>query len=834
MREIRYAARSLRRSPGFTAATLLTFSLAIGANVAIFVVVKSIVLNPLPYPESDRVVELDHGAERLNVPSGMGLSPGLYYHYLEHSRTLASIAIYQTDDATLTGAGGPERIGVTRTTPSLASVLRLSPAKGRWFTDRESLPGAPPVAVLSHSLWTRRYSSDPAIVGRLVTVEGTPTQVIGILPPSFAFLDARAVAFLNGGSDIWLPTQFTRSMGFGFWGYAGVARLRNGATVTDARRELMSMLPDLTRAFPGDPYALANVQTNLIPIVSTLHDALVGGITRALWTLLIAVALMLLVACANIANLFLVRSDARNQEISVRWALGAGRGGILRSFAAESALLAVAGGVAGIAIAATAVRLLVQYGPRTLPRLTEIRLDAVAIAYALALSGIAAALFALVPLWSCRRLLASMPLNARSLTASKSRHRTRQFLMGAQVATALLLLVSAGLMVQSFRQLRAVDPGFNPTSAVTFTIGLPDREYTSRAAMVAAHQAMLDRLTALPGVTAASASTCLPLAGGCFGNTVRVRGRVRAPGTLPPVAMFRAVAGGYFQTMGTRILRGRGISRLDVEQRNPVVVIDEVFAQQLFPRQNPLGEYVASNVAPAKLGEPPDLRWLEVVGVVAATPTMALGDPHPYPQLYMPMSIASGPDTAQSALIGPSTGVMGYVVRSKTPATALVNSVRQAVDAIDPTLAVADVRTLQETLDRSSARMAFTMLLLAIAAGVALLLGVIGVYGTTSYVVSQRTREIGVRLALGAEPSKVTALIVGQGGLVALVGVAIGLAGAFVQSRFIESLLYGISPRDARTYVATSILLLMVAIVACWVPARRAARVDPMTALRAE
>jgi len=834
VREIRFAVRGLRRSPGFTAATLLTFSLAIGANVAIFVVVKSVVLNPLPYPESDRLVELDHGAERLNVPSGMGLSPGLYYHYLEHSRTLASIAIYQTDDATLTGAGDPERIRVTRTTPSLASVLRLSPAKGRWFTDRESLPGAPPVAVLSHSLWTRRYSSDPAIVGRLVTVEGTPTQVIGILPPSFAFLDARAVAFLNGGSDIWLPTQFTRSMGFGVWGYAGVARLRNGATVTDARRELMSMLPDLTRAFPGDPYALANVQTNLIPIVSTLHDALVGGITRALWTLLIAVALVLLVACANIANLFLVRSDARNQEISVRWALGAGRGGILRSFAAESALLAVAGGVAGIAIAATAVRLLVQYGPRTLPRLTEIRLDAVAIAYALALSAIAAVVFALVPLWSCRRLLASMPLNARSLTASQSRHRTRQFLMGAQVATALLLLVSAGLMVQSFRQLRAVDPGFNPTSAVTFTIGLPDRQYTSRAAMVAAHQAMLDRLTALPAVTAASASTCLPLAGGCFGNTVRVRGRVTAPGTLPPVALFRAVAGGYFDAMGTRVLRGRGITRLDVEQRKAVVVVDEVFAQQLFRGRNPLGEHVASNVAPAKPGEPPDLNWLEVVGVVAATPTMALGDPHPYPQLYMPMSIAAGPDTAGSALIGPSTAVMSYVVRSRTPATALVGSVRHAVDAIDPTLAIADVRTLQETLDRSSARMAFTMFLLTIAAGVALLLGIIGVYGTTSYVVSQRTREIGVRLALGARPSKVTALIVGQSGVVALVGIAIGLAGAFVQTRFIESLLYGTSPHDARTYIGTSILLLIVAIVACWLPARRAARVDPIAALRTE
>jgi putative ABC transport system permease protein len=821
--EIRYAARSLRRSPGFTVATLLTLSLAIGANVAIFAVVKSVVLNPLPYPDSSRLVELDHGAERLNIPSGMGLTPGLYYHYFERSRTLESIAIYQTDDATLSGNGEPERIQVARATPSLGPVLQMPPARGRWFNDQEGVPGAPQVAVLSHGLWTRRYGGDPAILGRVVTLNGTPTQVIGILPPSFAFLDARALAFLDGGVDMWLPAQITRSMGFGQFGYAGVARLRPGVTVAEARTELSSLLPDLTRAFPGDAYALGNAQTNLIPLVRTLHEALVGGITRALWTLLLSVALVLLVACANVANLFLVRTDARHHEIAVRYALGAGRGGIVRYFAAESVLLALTGGLAGVALAAGALRLVVRFGPRTLPRLAEIRLDAVAMTYALILSVIATALFGLIPLWGSRGRLSSMQANSR-VTVNRTRHRTRRLLMGAQVATALLLLVSAGLMVKSFQRLRSLDPGFDPTSRLTFSIGLPDREYTNRAARVAAHQAMLDRLAALPGVVTASASSCLPLAGGCFGNTVRVRGRVTPPGTVPPVALFRAVAGGYFEAMGMPMLRGRGITRSDIDQRQPVVVIDDVFARQFFPDQNPLGEYIASNVPPARPGQPADLTWLEVIGVVPRTPTRGLVDSQPMPQLYMPISTASGPSPA----------VMSYVVRSETAVRTLLESVRHAVDAVDSRLAIAEVRTMQETLDRSSAQMAFTMVLLAIAAGVALLLGIIGVYGTTSYIVSQRTSEIGLRLAVGAEPATVTAMIVRQGGLVALGGVAIGVAGALLQSRFIAPMLYGVNARDANTYTATSILLLIVVIVACWLPARRAARVDPIAALRAE
>jgi predicted permease len=832
-KETGFAARRLTRAPAFTLTALVTLALAIAANVSIFAVVERVILNPLPYPDSDRLIELDHGAERLNIRSGFGLTPGLYFHYSERARALESVAIYRTDSATLSGDGRPERIQIARATPTLASVLKAHPALGNWFTDRDAAPGAADVAVVSHRLWSRRYGSDAGLLGRLLVVNGRPAQVIGILPPSFEFLDARAVAFRDAGIDVWLPARIHRTMGFGIWGWSGVARLRDDVTIVDAHHEMTGLLPDLLQAFPGDPYAIGNVQTNLIVFTRTLHEALVGGVARALWTLLAAAGLVVLVACANVANLFLVRSEVRQQEISIRRALGAGRAGIARFFIAESALLSAAGGLVGVALTAGAVRLLVRFGPPTLPRLAEIHLDGVAVTYGAVLSAIAALIFGSVPLWR-QSGVASLRNSSRANAPSQARHRTRRVMMAAQVSTALLLLVSAGLMVRSFQRLRTLDPGFNPVSTLTFAIGLPDGEYTSRDEAVAAHQAILDRLAPLPGVTAVSATTCLPVAGGCFGNTVRVRGRELPANTAPPLAMFRAVGNGYFEAMGMRIVQGRGIGRDDVDRQEPVVVIDEVFAEQFFAGQNPLGQHVASNRASAGPGQRQELTWLQVIGVVAPVPVSGLPDRNPVPQLYMPLSIAAGPGIPQSALVGPDISTMSYVVRSSTALPALLGPVRRAVDGVDSNLAVADVRTLQEILDRSSARMAFTMVLLAIAATVALLLGIVGICGTTSYIVTQRTSEIGVRLALGAEPGGVMRMIVWQGGIVAAAGVSVGLGVALLGANLIESLLYGVSPRDPGVFAFMALLLLLIALVACWLPARRAARLSPVDALRIE
>ena len=819
-----FAARRLVRSPAFSLAAVLTLALAIAANASIFAVVQRVVLNPLPYPDSDQLIELDHGAHGLNMPADLGLTAGLYFHYTERARTLERTAVYRTDDLTLTGDGDPERVRCARATPSLAAVLRVSPALGRWFSEEEGRPGAPPVAVLSHGLWTRRYRADTGILGRPVMLGGVPTAIVGVMPASYAFPDPRV--------DVWIAEPLARSMGFGLWNYEGVARLRAGATLAHARTELNTLIADVPAAYPGDQLAIGNVQTRLFFSGRTLKEATLGNVVLGLWILLAAVGVVLMVACANVANLFLVRSDARQREIAVRRALGASAGGIARYFLAESVLLSLAGGAIGLLIASIAVRLLVRVGPETLPRLHEIQLDAAVIAFTCGLSVVAAFAFGAIPLWRGAGQAAALHDIGRGNTASRSRHRARHLLMGAQVALALVLLVSSGLMVRSFQKMRALDPGFNPISALTFSVGLPDAQYPTREAAVAAHHAILDRLSAVPGVTAATASTCLPLTGGCSGNTILVEGRPLPADTTPPIALFRAVAGGYFEAIGMRMLRGRGLTRADVDHVDQVVVVNQALAERVFPGQDAIGQRIASNRPPPGPGQGPILTWLTIVGIVANTALRTPAEARATPQVFMPLSIAGGPGIPRLSLIGPDIAVMNYVVRSATTPAAMLPSARRAVDGVDPDLALAQVRTLQEMLDRASAQMAFTMALLAIAAAVTMLLGLIGIYGVMSYIVSQRRSEIGVRLALGAEPGRVAGMIVRQGGAVALAGIGAGLATAFAGSRVIESLLYGVSPRDPVVFAATTIVLLAVALGACWLPARRAAKLNPIEALR--
>ena len=825
-KETAFAARRLLRSPAFTLAAVLTLALAIGANAAIFCVVERVLLNPLPYPDSDRLIDLDHSSQLLNMTTGMGITRGYYYQYLERAHTLEGIALYASGDETITGDGEPQRIRVTRATTSLAAVMRVWPEVGRWFTEDEGKPGAPARAVLSHGLWMRRYGGDPGIVGRSITLSGVRADVIGVMPASFAFPDARVEA--------WLPQQITRSMGFGIWLYDAVARMRDGVTVERVRSELNPLIADIETAFPGDPFAIGNSRSiRVLSMARTLKESIVGGVERALWMVLGSVGLVLLVACANIANLFLVRSEARQREVGVRLALGAGRAGIARYFIAESVLLSLVGGAVGLALAWGAVRLLVSAGPATLPRLREIRLDGLALAYTVLLSLVSAVAFGAIPLWHGAPLAATLNEGGRGNTISRGRHRARHLLMGAQVAMALVLLIASGLMVRSFQKLRDVDPGFNPASALAFSVALPAATYPSRESAVAAHRQILDRLSLIPGVTAGSASTCLPLSGGCFGNTLRVRGRPQSPTSSSPPAVFRAVAGSYFETMGIRLVRGRTITNGDVDRREPIAVISEALAQRVFPGQDPIGQYLLSNALPRRdgtIGAGP----LEIVGIVADTPMQTLAEQAPASQLYMPMSIAGGPGIPATDLVGPDVSNINFVVRSSIDPAALTSAVRSAVDAVDPQLAIARVTTLQAIIDRSSAQMAFTMVLIAIAGGVALMLGLVGIYGVMSYIVSQRTSEIGVRMALGAEPRSVAAMILRQGSGVAMVGAVIGVIVALAGSRLIASLLYGITPRDPSVFVITTLLLLIVSALACWLPARRAARLSPLEALRVD
>jgi predicted permease len=807
--EIWQAARRLARTPLFTLTAALTLALAIAANASIFTVVNRVVVNPLPYPASDRLIALDYGIPAQNMASGMNsMAWQLYFHLADHARTLQHVAVYDSDAGTLTGGGIPERLQIARATPSLASVLGVQPAIGRWFVEQEGVTGAAPVAVLSHGLWVRRFGADRSIVGRSISFDGVPTEVVGVMPATFNFPDSR--------TDLWLAAQSTRANASFLFSLTGVARLQNEATVESARTEITALIKELSRAVPS--------QRGLVSTALPLQESLVGRIARALWTLMAAVALVLLVACANVANLFLVRSETRQREVAIRRALGAGRRSVARYFFSESALLSLVGGLLGFALAWVGIQLLVAFGPASLPRLDEVRLDVVTVVFTLGLTIVAAATFGLIPVLRLAPVAATLHENGRSQSPTRGSHRARQFLMGAQVALALVLLVASGLMVRSFQKLRAVDPGFNPASTLTFSIGLPESKYETRQTAADVHTRILDLLSALPGVSNASATTCLPLAGPCFGNGLRVDGEVPDPNRPRPFVFFRGVGAGYIEAVGMRLLRGRGIDRHDVDQHESVIVVNKALADAYFPGKDPIDQRVKSFNGP----------WLRIVGVVSNTPTIALGERTPWGQMFMPMSIAGGPDIKREALIGPNITMMTYVVRSVTSPTDLANAVRTAIDGVDPDLALAQVRTLEDIVDRASDQMTFTMVLLVIAAAVALLLGIIGIYGVVSYIVAQRTGEIGVRLAMGAEPRAVAGMILRQGGIVTLVGVAVGLTAALAGSRLIQSLLYGVGPRDPVIFVVTTLALLAIAMLACWLPARRAARLSPLEALRTD
>jgi putative ABC transport system permease protein len=816
--EIRHAARRLVRTPLFTLTAASTLALAIAANASIFTVVHRVVINSLPYPESGRLIALDYGFPARNMTSGLtSMAWQLYYQLADHARTLEGVAVYTTATATLTGGDAPERVTITHATPSLAPVLRVSTALGRWFTEAEGETGAAPVAVLSYGIWMRRFGGDRDIVGRPLSLDGVPTEVVGIMPASFSFPDA--------ATDLWTNAQSTRASASFLFSLNGIARLSEGASVENARAEITTLIQDLSRRVPN--------QRGMVSAAVPLQDLMVGRIATALWVLLASAALVLLVACANVANLFLVRSETRQREIAVRRALGAGNRGVARYYFTESALLALIGVALGLILAWGGVQLLVAYGPPTLPRLNEVRIDGVVLVFALGLCVVAAAAFGVIPLLRLAPLAMSLHENGRGQTATRGSHRARQLLMGGQVALALILLVASGLMVRSFQKLRAVDPGFDPSSTLTFSIGLPDTSYPNRQVAVDAHQRILDRIEAVPGVARASVATCLPLSGGCFGNGLRIEGEVPDP-NRPPRAwvFFRGVGAGYIEAMGMSLLQGRGLERADIDRLEANIVVNKAFADAYFPGEDPIGKRVRSG-APSS-SKLPVAPWMTIVGVVSNMPSMALSEPTPWAQMFMPMSIAGGPDIPREALIGPSVTTMNYVVRSATPPSSLVDAVRDAVDEIDPNLAIAQVRSLQEIVDRSSDQASFTVVLLAIAATVALLLGAIGIYGVVSYIVTQRTGEIGVRLAMGAEPRTVAGMILWQGGVVILAGVLVGLLAALAGSRLIQTLLYGVSPRDPAIFAATTVFLVGIALIACWLPARRAARLSPLDALRTD
>jgi predicted permease len=821
--ELRHATRRLLRSPAFTIAAVVTLALGIAANTTIFAVVERVILRPLPYPDSDRVLWMDHVAPGLDLPGTLGLSQGLYEHYRARAHTFEALAIYRSDEWTLTGVGDPQRIRGVWTTASMSDALRTPPALGRWFTEDEAESGAD-VVLIGHAVWTRVFGADPNVIGRTITLDGNPEQIIGVLPRAFAYPEPEIQLYVPQAID---PRQAQTVGGFNF---RSIARLRPGAEAADVKRELDALIAGLKEAFPSDPVAQHALDAaRLASSPSLLKDYVVGAVRRTLWILLGMVGLVLLIACANVANLFLVRSETRQREVAVRRALGAGRGGIIRYFLAESLLLSIAGAAIAIGLALLGVRLLVRYGPENLPRLHEITLGPAAAAWTVVLAAFATGAFGAIPLLRGRGQLApTLREGGRGSTAGRARFRARNALMAVQVALAVVLLVGSGLMVRSFVRLRAVDPGFDPAGVLTFDVSLTGNDYPTRQEAMGFHEALIARVEALPGVESASATTCLPLIGGCWGDPLLVRGRPLPPGQLPPLAQMRRALPGFFETMRTPLVAGRTFQPSDNHTLTNAVVVSREFAHVYFPGEDAVGRQVSMMfTGDANLTTPPDSAWYTIVGIVEDTPVEDLSSATPYPVIFLP---------ALQRMREHGAGLHGisFVVRSAVDPLTLVTAVRAAAAEVNPNVALGNIRSLQAIVDASTARMEFTMVLLVIAGAVALMLGAVGIYGVISYIVGQRTSEIGVRMALGARPEDVSGMVLRQSGAVVAVGLAVGLAAALAVTRLMTSLLYGVSAADPATYAAVTAFLLAIAGFASWVPARRAAALDPTRALRAE
>ncbi|HUG42084.1 MAG TPA: ABC transporter permease [Longimicrobiales bacterium] len=814
LKEFRYAGRGLARSPAFTAIAVTTLALGIGANTAVFTLVDGVLLRPLPYAAPDRLVSVAH--EGRGGEDELPISPGLYLVYREHARSLASLGLFQGTVANFVGDdGSAERVDGQAVTPSLFEVLRVRPALGRTLVAADAEPGADPVVVLSHALWSSMFGRDPAAVGRTVIMDGVSRQVVGVMPPGFT---------PNPDTRLWIPMSIDPTTApLGSFSPSAVGRLADGATVETARAELVSLIRRLEDLRPDAGPVLGFLrEVRLTAVVEPLKEAMVGDVGRTLWTLLGMVGFVLLIACANVANLLLVRAEGRQRELALRRAIGAGRWDVIRPFLAESLGLALAGGALGVAMAALAVRTTLALAPAGIPRMNEVGVDFRVLAFTGAVSLLAALIFGLLPSFRYGRSDLSGHLKdgaGRGGTTGRERHRTRNTLVVTQVALALVLLVGSGLMIRSLMALLAVHPGFEPEGVLTVRLGVPPGEIADPAAVADFYRQVQDRLRAQPGVVAVGAVAGGPLTGQLGFFAQAIEDHPTPPDGLPPLAFASFADPGYFEAMEIPLLEGRTLHADDGATGFRGAVVSRAFADRWWPGGSALGRRI-------RPGGGPDGAWWEIVGVVADVRNRSLQE-DPEEIIYYP-TLVGEPD--QPGAIRSRD----LVVRVDGDAAAFLPVLRREVRDLNARIPLANPRTMRDIVEQSMSRTSFTMVVLSSASFVALLLGMVGIYGVVSYVVSQRTREIGVRMALGAPRATVRSMVVRQGMTLAVVGVAIGLIGAVAGSRLLQTLLYGVSATDPVTYTAVAAVLAAVALAASWIPARRAAAVDPAIALRNE
>lgn len=819
--QLKHVFRRLGRAPLFTAITLLTLTIGIGANTVVFSVVEGVLLKPLNYPHSQQLIGLWEKAPGVNIPQ-LNMAPFLYFTTREQNTSFQAVGAYTGDGVSVTGVGQPEHVPSMDVTDGVLPILGVKPALGRIFTRRDDAPDAPKTILLSYGYWQRHFGGNRSAVGRTMTVDGTTREIIGVLPRDFQFLD-------NYDAALFLPFQWDRSKTkLGNFSYRGIARLKPGVTLRQASADYARLIPIAIRSFsPPEGFSAAVFEhAQFQPDLRTLKDDVVGDVGGVLWVLMSSIAVVLLVACANVANLLLVRVEGRRQELAVRSALGADRRGIAAGLFLESLVLSFAGTIIGLGLAYGALRILIAEAPTGLPRLHEISINLPVLLFALGLALFVSFVIGAIPVlkYAGVRMNTGLREGGRALSQSRERHRARKVLVVVQVALALVLLICSGLMIRTFRALVHVSPGFSdPASLEAFRIEIPESQIpdTQREKVVRTEQAIASRLASIPGVQSVGITTTVPMSYNGSYDPVYAQDRTYREGELAPIRAFHFISPGYFATMGTPLVAGRDLTWDETFQKRPVAIISENFAREYWHgASNAIGKHI-------RVGNNDD--WREIVGVCADVYKDGVSKPAPT-SVYWPLF----QDRFETEKEMVRRGV-NFVIRSpRAGSSAFMNEVQKAVWTVDPDLPLADTTTLGELYTKSMARTAFTLVMLCVAGGMSLLLGIIGIYGVISYAVSQRTREIGIRMALGAQREALTAMFVRQGLWLTGIGVIAGLAFASLSLRFMSSLLFHVSPIDFWAYSIATFSITVVAALACYLPSRRASLVNPVNALRAE
>src|SRR5713101_1524632 len=817
--ELKQVLRRLGRAPMFTAITLITLAAGVGANTVVFSVLEGVLLKPLPYPKPDELIGVWLTAPGIKLKE-FQLSPSDYFIFRDQNRTLQDLGLYDGDSVSVTGVAEPEQVRALRVTDGTLPLLGTPPLLGRAFTKQDDSPGAPETAILTYGYWRRKFAGDPSVVGHNILVDGKSRQIIGVLPQRFHFLDWEDPGII-------IPFQFDRNKThLGNFSYEGLARLKPGVTVEQVNADVARMLPIVMSSFPAPPgFSLKLFEDARIgPNIRPLKRDVVGDVGSVLWVLMGSIGMVLLIACANVANLLLVRVEGRRQELAVRAALGASRGRIAADLLFESFILGLLGSTIGLGLAYAALRVLAAIAPAGLPRVREIAIDGRVLLFTLLISVLASILFASIPIFKYAgvRLSTGIREGGRALSQSKEQHRARSVLVVVQVALALVLLICSGLMIRTFRTLTSVNPGFyGAASLQTFRISIPKAQAKEDEQVVRMQEEISHRLAAIPGVTSVGISSKLPMTGGGWHDPIFLEDRTYAEGQLPPLRAFKFISPEYLGTLRTPLVAGRAITWNDTYKKIPVAMVSENLAREYWPDPSAaLGKRIRVSTKD---------DWREIIGVVGDISDDGVNK-HATTSDYWPLLMDHFESDESMSMRD-----VAYVLRSsRTGSQSFLNEVRQAVWSMNPNLPLAEVHSLDFFYKRSMARTSFTLIMLGVAGCMALLLGVVGIYGVIAYSVSQRRREIGIRMALGAQQQTLTSMFVRHGLTLTGIGVASGLVVAIIVMRLMSSLLFKVSPMDPIAYAAASLGLVATAFLASYLPSRRASAVDPVEALRAE